>query len=356
MPKASAATNQVRSPRSGKGRSRIREDEQLYLGRGGVSSTAEVLLPYRPLPSGFFSSRIPSQFPASFLYRGSCENFLWHAKRQNKKFDLVFTSPPYNLGKPYTDYSDDRDLDEYLEWQETIIKDCIACLSETGSICWQVGNYVSNGLVVPLDVELHPIFKRAGLKLRNRVVWHFRHGLHCNRRFSGRYELVLWYTKNDDYKFNLDPVRIPSRYPNKKHFKGPKRGQLSSNPLGKNPSDVWDETDGAIEDIWDIPNVKHNHPEKLAHPCQFPVGLVARFIKALTDEGDSVFDPFLGVGTTAATAAMWKRSFFGCELNRNYFAAARTRVELAANGLLQYRDPDKPIYQPRSSGDVAIAL
>lgn len=301
MPKRPPAKKTVTPARSSKP-TRVQEEEQLYLAREHVNGGSEVLLPFNPLPKSFSGARIPSRLPDSFVYRGSCENFLWHAKRQKQKFDLVFTSPPYNLGKPYTDYSDDRELGEYLEWQEAIINDCVECLTDTGSLCWQVGNYVSNGLIVPLDVELHPIFKRAGLKLRNRVVWYFRHGLHCNRRFSGRYELVLWYTKSDDYKFNLDPVRVPSRYPNKKHFKGPKRGQLSSNPRGKNPSDVWDEDEGAIEDVWDIPNVKHNHPEKLSHPCQFPIGLVARFVQALTNEGDSVFDPFLGVGTTAAAA------------------------------------------------------
>jgi len=261
-------------------------------------------------------------------------------------FDLIFTSPPYNLGKPYTGYADDRDLQEYLEWQAEIITECVECLADSGSICWQVGNYVSNGLVVPLDMELYPVFKKLGLKLRNRIVWHFGHGLHCSRRFSGRYEVVLWYTKTENYKFNLDAVRIPSKYPNKKHFKGPNKGQLSGNPLGKNPADIWSETEGAIEDVWDIPNVKHNHVEKTIHPCQFPVGLVMRFIRALTDEGDAVFDPFLGVGTTAAAAAMWKRHFFGCELDYGYFQTALKRIQQATNGLLPFRDPNKPIYQP----------
>lgn len=304
------------------------------------------MLPYAALPKKYFGARIPDPLPENFAYKGSCENFLWHAKRQKRKFALIFTSPPYNLGKPYSDYSDDRDLGEYLDWQGSIIKDCVECLDDEGSLCWQVGNYVSNGVIVPLDIELHPIFREAGLQLRNRIVWHFGHGLHCNRRFSGRYEVVLWYTKSDSYKFNLDPVRVPSSYPNKKHFKGPNKGQLSGNPLGKNPADVWSSDDGAIEDVWGIPNVKHNHAEKTDHPCQFPIGLVTRFVRALTDEGDAVFDPFLGVGTTAAAAVMWKRRFFGCELNKDYFNSARTRITLAANGLLQFRDPDKPIYRP----------
>src|SRR5687767_3080066 len=93
-------------------------------------------------------SRMPPKLPESFLYRGSCENFLWHAQRESKKFDLIFTSPPYNLGKAYTGYADDRDLNEYLEWQEGIIQQCVACLTESGSLCWQIGNHVNNGIVV----------------------------------------------------------------------------------------------------------------------------------------------------------------------------------------------------------------
>ena len=116
--------------------------------------------------------------------------------------------------------------------------------------------------------------------MRNRIIWHFGHGLHASKRFSGRYETIIWFTKSDNYYFNIDPTRIPQKYPNKKHFKGKKRGELSCNPLGKNPSDVWD-----------IPNVKSNHIEKTDHPCQFPVALVERFILSTTKERDIVFDP-----------------------------------------------------------------
>jgi adenine-specific DNA-methyltransferase len=97
---------------------------------------------------------------------------------------------------------------------------------------------------------LYPLFKVHVLKLRNRIVWTFGHGLHCQKRFSGRHETILWFTKSDDYKFKLDPVRVPSKYPFKKYFKGPNKGRISSNPLGKNPADVWD-----------IPNVKANRAE-----------------------------------------------------------------------------------------------
>src|SRR6202041_3220442 len=96
-----------------------------------------------------------------------------------------------------------------------------------------------------------------------------------------------------------------SKYPEKKYFKGPKRGQYSSNPNGKNPSDVWD-----------IPNVKANHVEKESHPCQFPIGLIERLVLALTDKGDAVLDPYLGVGSSAVAAIMHGRKAFGCDTDK----------------------------------------
>lgn len=195
-------------------------------------------LPNPSLPNAYFGRRLPSPLPDNFVFNGDCEKFLAHAKQIGKTFDLVFTSPPYNLDKPYSGYADDRDLDEYLKWQERIITACVERLTPTGSICWQVGNYVSNGHILPLDLEIGPIFKKLGLKLRNRIVWNFGHGLHCKRRFSGRYEVVLWYSKTDAYKFNLDAIRIPSKYPNKKHFKGPRKGELFESPVRRDLSAV----------------------------------------------------------------------------------------------------------------------
>ena len=269
-----------------------------------------------------------------FLWKGDVEKFLDEIPEE-QKLDLVVTSPPYNIGK---EYEKQVKLEKYLEWQEQIITKIVPHLSDNGSLCWQVGNYVDNGEVLPLDIELHPIFRKFGLKLRNRIVWTFGHGLHCKKRFSGRYEVVLWYTRSDNYVFNLDPIRVPAKYPGKKHYKGPNAGKLSGNPLGKNP-----------EDVWDIPNVKSNHIEKTDHPCQFPVGLIQRLILGLTNEGDVVFDPFSGVGTSGVAAAITGRKFIGCEIEKKYTAVAETRINEALRGEAKYRPHDKPLYDHTKS-------
>lgn len=249
---------------------------------------------------------------------------------------LVVTSPPYNLGKPYEDR---LDLDDYVDQQAEVIEQCVRVLHDQGSVCWQVGNYVENGEIVPLDVVLYPIFASLGLRLRNRIIWHFGHGLHASNRFSGRYEVVLWFTKGDEYTFNLDPVRVPQKYPKKKHFKGPKKGQLSGHPLGKNPSDVWD-----------IPNVKANHVEKTIHPCQFPVELIERLVLAMTDRGDWVLDPFIGVGTTAIAALMHQRKAIGAEIVAEYIEVAKERIRLAETGSLRIRPMNRSVYDPDAPG------
>lgn len=254
---------------------------------------------------------------------------------QNPIFDLVVTSPPYNIGK---EYEKKVALEQYIEWQKRIIQKIYIRLKDTGSICWQVGNYVDNGAIVPLDFEIAPIFKELNMQLRNRIIWHFGHGLHSKRRFSGRYEVVLWYTKSDNYIFNLDAVRIPSKYPGKRSFKGPKKGQPSGNPLGKNP-----------EDVWDIPNIKGNHVEKTSHPCQFPVGLIERLVLATTNEGALVFDPFAGVATAGVAAIVHNRTFWGCEIVEEYIDIGKSRLQASLDGTIKYRPVDRPIYDPKKS-------
>lgn len=264
------------------------------------------------------------------LHEGDCLDLL--PQIPDRFVKLVVTSPPYNLGKPYENR---LDMDVYLEQQRKVIEQCVRVLDDRGSICWQVGNYVENGEIIPLDIVLYPIFASLGLHLRNRIVWHFGHGLHASRRFSGRYEVILWFTKGNEYTFNLDAVRVPQKYPDKKYFKGPKRGELSGNPLGKNPSDVWE-----------IPNVKANHVEKTIHPCQFPVELVERLVLALTDPGDWVLDPFLGVGTTAIAALMHERRAIGAELMSDYVVIAKERIRAAERGTLRIRPMTRSVYDP----------
>ena len=256
---------------------------------------------------------------------------------------LIITSPPYNIGKAY---ERKRSLNVYIEEQQETIAACYRVLRQGGSICWQVGNHIngSGGAqeVYPLDIILYPLFKDLGLKLRNRIVWHFEHGLHCSKRLSGRHEVILWFTRDDEYLFRLDPIRVPQKYPGKKQYKGPRAGQYSCNPLGKNPGDVWV-----------FPNVKHNHVEKTIHPCQFPVELVERFVLSCTDPGDMVLDPYAGTMTAVAAAVMHGRRGVGADIVPEYVELGQQRVALARAGLLRVRPMNRQVYVAPEGSSIA---
>jgi adenine-specific DNA-methyltransferase len=299
------------------------------------------MMKQEPIP--FDSQTIRSDFDVNeriSVYSGDAIDFL--KSIPDETFQLIITSPPYNIGK---EYEKKVDLKEYINQQTIIINECVRTLRTTGSICWQTGNFVENGSIIPLDIMIYPIFEQLGLKLRNRIIWHFEHGLHSTKRLSGRYETVLWFSKTDNYVFNLDPIRIPQKYPNKKHFKGPNIGKLSGNPLGKNPGDVWN-----------IPNVKNNHIEKLDHPCQFPVELIERFVLSLTNEGDWVFDPYLGTGTTIVAALRHQRKGAGSEIVQKYVDISIDRVQKELAGVLKTRPMNKPIYIPPSENNKETLL
>lgn len=301
---------------------------------GSAIRVPRVLVQGNPSTSGLFEGTGKSS--AKYQVKMVCESNLAFMHRFSaNSIKLVVTSPPYNIGK---EYETRKCLDTYISDQKEVVNECVRLLHPNGSICWQVGNYVNCGEVYPLDILLYEIFKDAGLKLRNRIIWQFDHGLHCKKRLSGRYETILWFTKSDQYTFSLDPIRVPQKYPNKRYHKGPNLGKLSCNPLGKNPGDVWN-----------IPNVKHNHIEKTSHPCQFPIELVERLVLSLTDSGDSVLDPYMGVGSSVLAAIKHQRSGFGCDIVPEYVDTAWRRIHAFQEGRFRMRPMNRPIYEPQSA-------
>jgi DNA modification methylase len=187
-------------------------------------------------------------------------------------------------------------------------------------------------------------------------VWRFGHGYHAKQRFSSRYETILWFTKEGaPYKFNLDAIRVPAKYPGKTYTKGPKKGQLSGNPKGVNPGNVWDILlQDWEEEMWDIPNVKSHHVEKTIHPCQFPIELVERCVLALTDEGDWVLDPFAGVGSTLLGAYKNNRHSTGIDYVEEYCEETKKRLAMLQAGTLKMRPMTRPIQQPRQDAMAKI--
>ncbi len=284
------------------------------------------------------------------LHNGDCQELL--KSLPDECVDLVVTSPPYCIGKAYEDPHDD--IKTFKKLHTEIFDELYRIVKPGGSVCWQIGYHISDKCVIPLDCIIYDIFtslsenKKYPFTLRNRIIWTFGHGLNSTNRFSGRHETILWFTKGEQTVFNLDVVRVPQKYPGKKSYKGPNKGKLSGHPLGKNPSDVWD----IPSDVWDIPNVKANHIEKTNHPCQYPVAIPQRLIKALTFPNSLVLDPFMGSGTTGVAAFVEGRRFVGSELIKDYYDISVNRLLDAAEGKVKIRE-DTPAKEPNQNSSVA---
>ncbi len=244
------------------------------------------------------------------IVNGDCLELLRSLPAES--IDLVVSSPPYNIGKAY---EAKRELQTYLDEQKAVLRECHRVLKPNGSIFWQVGSFTHKGTLVPLDVKFFPILEELGMLPRNRIIWVRQHGLHASKKFSGRHETILWFTKGEEFHFDLDAVRVPQKWQNKKSHRGEKKGELSCNPDGKNPGDVWV-----------FQNVKHNHEEQTIHPAQFPEGLIARIVLATTPVGGMVLDPYMGTGTTAVVARDHGRHYLGAELDDIYHEVAMRRL------------------------------
>lgn len=267
----------------------------------------------------------------SVLMEGDCFQLLESVP--DASVDLFVSSPPYCMGK---NYERTKELRFFVDLHERILPIIGRKVKLGGSICWQVGNHISSGVLTPLDFQVHRIMSDISeFTLRNRIVWTFGHGKHSTKRLSIRYETVLWYTKGEPYYFDVDAIRVPQKYPGKRAYKGPRKGEYTSNPLGKNPSDVWD-----------IPNVKANHLEKTDHPCQFPIELAKRLVLGMSPPGGIVLDPFTGSGSTGAASVLCGRRFIGSESESRYAQIAVGRIRSALNGTLRYRGEFTPIMPP----------
>lgn len=230
---------------------------------------------------------------------------------------LIFSSPPYNIGKSY---EQPVAIADYLNEMTVVAQAMFRVLRLGGHLCWQVGNHVFDGEVTPLDLLFHPLFTKLGFVLQRRFIWTFGHGLHCQNRFSGRYETISWYTKGVSRHLPHPPAIVASE---------------------------WSTL------ILDVPNVKSNHVEKTSHPCQFPVELVERFVLALTDPSDVILDPFGGAGSTVVAAVKQTRRGVSIECVDTYVQLAKSRLRLLRNGCLSTRPMGRAICDPASTGSLS---
>ena len=245
--------------------------------------------------------------------------------------DLTVTSPPYNIGKQYEFV---RELNNYVNWCEKWIKLVHRATTSSGAFWLNVGYLRIPGQAKAIPIP-YLLWDHVDFFLIQEIIWNYGAGVASRRSFSPRNEKFLWYVMSEHgYTFNLDAVRDPNvKYPKQK-----KNGKLKCNPLGKNPTDVWNIPEFDVyslpTDVWSIPKVtsgrNRSSKERTKHPAQFPLAVIDRIIKACSSSGDIVLDPFIGSGTTAEAALRNGRQVVGFEIRADYVGIVRERIENAS--------------------------
>lgn len=215
-----------------------------------------------------------------------------------ESIDLIIADPPYNLGKNYGNNIDLKNRAEYQAFTQSWLREAVRLLKPGGSLYCFMGVKFIARLYLILEEDF-------GLTSQGWITWHYTQGMGRKKGFSPRHEDILWFSKGEDAQFNLDDVRVPQKYYRKRN-----------NMAGANPGDVWQ-----------FSHVHYCAAERLPHPTQKPEALIERIVRASSNPGDVVLDPFLGSGTTVRVATVLNRAATGIEINPDYIEMARNRLK-----------------------------
>ncbi|MGV3529138.1 MAG: DNA-methyltransferase [Flavisolibacter sp.] len=273
----------------------------------------------------FFEKYNPTSFDNTHTIVGNCLEVM--SLMKDASIDLIVTSPPYNLDKKYGKYDDDRSMDEWEELIRNVARASKKILKADGSFFLNVSPIPDKKTkeIIPLDAIAYYIFKKEGFYLRNSIVWHFNNMQNCVNRLSGRWEAILWFVKDiNNYKFNLNDIRLPYITKNDKRLEG---------GIGRNPTDVWN-FDLPSSDFWYFDRVNNMTKNKLGltdHPCIYPLPMIERILKMSTNPNDVILDPFLGSGTSCVAARKLNRTAIGIEYDEKYLPIIQKRIQNEGN-------------------------
>jgi adenine-specific DNA-methyltransferase len=245
------------------------------------------------------------------IYNSDCLDSL--RKLQDPFINLTVTSPPYNIGKIYENC---LPIHDYIEWCENWIAEIYRLTLSDGTLWLNLGYFSIDGKAKAIPIP-YLLWDKIPFYMIQEIVWNYGAGVAGRKFYSPRNEKFLWYVKDaNNYTFNLDAVRDSNiKYPNQK-----KNGKIKVNRIGKNPTDVWE-----------FPKVtsgqNRSSKERTPHPAQFPMAVIERIIKASSNKGEIIIDPFLGSGTTSVVALSQNRLSIGFEINSDYCNIAATRIE-----------------------------
>ena len=224
-------------------------------------------------------------------------------KIESGSVDLIIADPPYNLGKDYGNNHDVQGFDEYLSFSRKWLAEAHRTLKPSGTLYVFMGFRFISYMYDILDRELQMFFNSW-------IVWHYTQGMGKTKGFSPRHDDILMFTNSQDFKFNLDSVRVPQKYYRDRN-----------NMRGANPGDVWG-----------FSHVHYCNGNRQNHPTQKPEGLIERMVLASSDEGDSVVDPFAGSGTTLRVCQQLGRKVIGIEINPDYVDLIKARLSVPFAG------------------------
>src|SRR5262245_33310116 len=233
--------------------------------------------------------------------------------------DLAFADPPFNIGYEYDVYRDRKSRDAYLDWTDRWLAAVRRVLKPSGSFYVAIGDEYAAEVKVRLD--------SLGLAMRNWIIWHYTFGVSCQKMFNRSHALIFYYVADRRrFTFNAYAVRVPSA-------RQTTYADRRANPTGKLPDDTWvlrPQQDARFfrpgEDTWYVSRVCGTFKERTSHPCQMPEAVLERIIRASSNPGDLVLDPFAGSGTTLAVAKRLGRRFLGVELSADYTQRIRERL------------------------------
>ncbi|MEK6799760.1 MAG: site-specific DNA-methyltransferase [Planctomycetota bacterium] len=300
--------------------------------------------------------------------------------------DLAFADPPFNIGYKYDEYDDDRSCDEYLDWSKRWMSAVVRAMRMWGAFWLAIGDEYAAELKVIATREL-------GLTCRSWVVWYYTFGVNCTSKFTRSHAHLFYFLKpgrgsaKHGATFNDAAIRVPSA-------RQLVYADARANPKGRLPDDTWimqpadcqlpisdcrseetqagdsrrragrrsmgnriseignpsapqaPTTDGFIlrpqdipdsfsadSDTWYFPRVCGTFKQRQGfHGCQMPEQLLGRIIKACSNEGDLVLDPFAGSGTTLAVAGKLGRDYLGYDISDEYVKQVSQRLAAIRRG------------------------
>lgn len=264
--------------------------------------------------------RLKLMLQVNKIFCGNCIEILRNATEIRPH--LIFADPPFNIGYEYETYEDNLNYEKYLNWTNEWMKICYEVLSDDGSFYIAIGDEYA--------AEIKIIAKKLGLEARNWIIWHYGFGQNTFKKFGRSHTHIFYFVKNaKTFKFNDEDIRVPSA---RQLLYNDKRADLR----GRIP-----------DDVWKYPRVCGTFKERVGwHTCQMPLKLMARIIKASSNPGDLVMDPFSGSASTLVAAAILQRNYLGFDIDPKYVELGTKRIEDAlASGINEIDDKEESGHQ-----------